>query len=54
MFDAYRHHTNDIRVLCMIPVDAPMDQQFQLFPGYNNLDVSGGIIDPAKGSDGLL
>ena len=54
MFDAYRHHTNDIRVLYRaFRVDAPDgDQQFQLFPGYNNLDVSGGIIDPAK-NDGL-
>ena len=54
MFDAYRHNTNDIRVLYRaFRVDAPEgDQLFQLFPGYNNLDLSGGVIDPSK-SDGL-
>ena len=54
MFDAYRHHTNEIRVLYRaFRVDAPSgDQLFQLFPGYKNLDLSGGIIDPAK-NDGL-
>ena len=54
MFDAYRHQTNDIRVLYRsFRVDAPQgDQLFQLFPGYNNLDLAGGIIDSTK-SDGL-
>ena len=54
MFDAYRHHTNDIRVLYRaFRVDAPSgDQLFQLFPGYKNLDLAGGIIDPTK-NDGL-
>ena len=50
MFDAYRHATNDIRVLYRIfRIDAPPEYQlFELFPGFDNLDVDGRVIDPAK------
>ena len=50
MFDAYRHSTNDIRVLYRIfRIDAPPQYQlFELFPGFNNLDVDGRVIDPSK------
>ena len=54
MFDAYRHATNDIRVLYRIfRPDTPAEYQlFELFPGYNNLDGDGVTIDVAK-NDGL-
>jgi len=50
MFDAYRHSTNDIRVLYRIfRIDAPPQYQlFELFPGFDNLDVDGRVIDPSK------
>ena len=50
LFDAYRHSTNDIRVLYRIfRVDAPPEYQlFELFPGYNNLDTTGRVIDSAR------
>ena len=50
MFDAYRHSTNDIRVLYRVfRIDAPPQYQlFELFPGFDNLDSNGVIIDPAK------
>jgi len=50
MFDAYRHSTNDIRVLYRIfRIDAPPQYQlFELFPGFENLDSNGNVIDPAK------
>ena len=50
MFDAYRHSTNDIRVLYRIfRIDAPPQYQlFELFPGYKNLDSNGNVIDQAK------
>ena len=50
MFDAYRHSTNDIRVLYRVfRIDAPPQYQlFELFPGFENLDSNGVIIDPAK------
>ena len=49
MFDAYRHATNDIRVMYRIfRIDAPPQYQiFELFPGFENLD-SHNVIDPAK------
>ena len=52
MFDAYRHPTNDIRVLYRIfRVDAPPQYQlFELFPGFDNLDSVGNIINKAKNS----
>ena len=50
MFDAYKHATNDIRVLYRIfRIDAPPQYQlFELFPGFENLDSNGNIIDVAK------
>ena len=50
MFDAYRHSTNDIRVMYRIfRIDAPPQYQlFELFPGFDNLDSEGRVIDPAK------
>ena len=50
MFDAYRHATNDIRVLYRIfRIDAPPQYQlFELFPGFENLDSNGNVIDQAK------
>ena len=50
MFDAYRHATNDIRVLYRIfRIDAPPQYQlFELFPGFDNLDSNGNPIDVAK------
>ena len=50
MFDAYRHSTNDIRVLYRIfRIDAPPQYQlFELFPGFENLDSEGKVIDAAK------
>ena len=52
LFDAYRHASNDIRVLYRVfRVDAPADfQLFELFPGYDNLDSTGRVIDTAKNS----
>ena len=49
-FDAYRHSTNDIRVMYRIfRIDAPPQYQlFELFPGFENLDSNGNVIDPAK------
>tara|TARA_B100000941_G_scaffold51876_1_gene33188 strand:- start:1136 stop:8653 length:7518 start_codon:yes stop_codon:yes gene_type:complete len=49
-FDAYRHSTNDIRVLYRIfRIDAPPQYQlFELFPGFENLDSEGKVIDAAK------
>ena len=50
MFDAYRHSTNDIRVLYRVfRIDAPPQYQlFELFPGFENLDSNGVIIDPLR------
>ena len=50
MFDAYRHATNDIRVLYRIfRIDAPPQYQlFELFPGFDNLDSNSNPIDVAK------
>jgi len=52
MFDAYRHSTNDIRVMYRIfRPDSPEEYQlFELFPGYDNLDGDGLPIDIAKNS----
>ncbi len=49
-FDAYKHSTNDIRVMYRIfRIDAPPQYQlFELFPGFENLDSNGNVIDPAK------
>jgi hypothetical protein len=50
-FDAYRHVTNDIRVMYRIfRVDQSGVENipFELFPGYDNLDVNSNIIDISK------
>ena len=49
-FDAYRHSTNDIRVMYRIfRIDAPPQYQlFELFPGFENLDSNGNVIDASK------
>ena len=51
-FDAYRHETNDIRVCYRIlRSDVPETSQlWQLFPGYDNLDDNGKVVDPSKNS----
>lgn len=47
LFSAYRNQASDIRVLYKIFTnDSPdNDQIWQLFPGYENLDVNGNVID---------
>lgn len=53
LFDAYRHETNDIRVLYrLFRTDQNIEPLWELFPGYNNLDVNGSVIAPAN-NDGL-
>jgi hypothetical protein len=49
-FDAFKHSTNDIRVCYRIfRSDAPTGSQlWQLFPGYDNLDANGQVINPAN------
>lgn len=44
---AYRHVSSDIRVLYKIFTNntSDSDQVWNLFPGYNNLDVNGDVID---------
>lgn len=53
IFDAYRHSSNDIRVAYRLVRDnIPIEQQvYELFPGYNNLDINKNVIDPSL-SDG--
>jgi len=50
LFSAYKNPSSDIRVLYKIFTnDAPDDEQvWQLFPGYDNLDVNGNIISIAN------
>jgi len=51
LFDAYRHSTNDIRVLYrLFKTDSNVEPLWELFPGYDNLDVNGNIKDPEKNS----
>ena len=49
-FDAYRHSSNDIRVLYrLFRTDTDeSNQSYELFPGYKNLNVSGDVVDPAR------
>ena len=50
-FDAYRHFSNDIRVMYRIfRVDRSdiTNTPWQLFPGYTNLDINSNIINEAK------
>jgi hypothetical protein len=50
LFDAYRHSTNDIRVMYrLLRNDTPDSQQlYDLFPGYDNLDENGNVINSSK------
>ena len=50
LFDAYRHSTNDIRVMYrLLRNDTPDSQQlYEFFPGYDNLDQKGDVIDSSK------
>lgn len=50
LFDAYRHSTNDIRVMYrLLRNDTPDSQQlYEFFPGYDNLDGNGNIINSSK------
>jgi hypothetical protein len=49
-FDAFKHSTNDIRVCYRIfRSDSPTSSQlWQLFPGYDNLDSNGQVINPSN------
>ena len=53
-FDAYRHFSNDIRVLYRLfrSDSDESNQAYELFPGYNNLDANGNIVDRSA-NDGL-
>jgi hypothetical protein len=50
LFDAYRHSTNDIRVMYrLLRNDTPDSQQlYDFFPGYDNLDENGNVINSSK------
>ena len=51
LFDAYRHPTSDIRVLYRTIRPDGVDIStalWQLFPGYDNLDINGNVINPAN------
>jgi hypothetical protein len=50
LFDAYRHQSNGIKVLYrLLRNDTPDEQQvWEFFPGYDNLDQNGNVIDPSK------
>ena len=50
LFDAYRHSTNDIRVMYrLLRNDTPDSQQlYEFFPGYDNLDENGNVISSSK------
>lgn len=49
-FDAYRHSSSDIRVMYrLFRSDTDISTQlYELFPGYDNLDENGQIINPAN------
>ena len=51
LFDAFRHVSSDIRVMYRIFRPDRSDianTPWQLFPGYNNIDINSNIIDPSK------
>jgi hypothetical protein len=50
LFDAYRHTSNDIRVMYrLLRNDTPDTQQlYEFFPGYDNLDQDGNVNDSSK------
>lgn len=52
IFDAYRHASNEIILMYRIfRNDSPdQNQLFELFPGYDNLDLNGNVINPANNS----
>jgi hypothetical protein len=52
LFSSYRNSSSDIRVLYKIFTnDVPDDEQiWRLFPGYDNLDVNGKVINPNNNS----
>jgi hypothetical protein len=52
MISAYRHESSDIRVLYKIFTnDANIDSiPYDLFPGYNNIDDLGNVIDKSNNS----
>ena len=54
MFDAYRHFSNDIRVLYrLFRTDTDeTNQAYELFPGYKNLDANGNVVSVGN-NDGL-
>ena len=49
-FEAFKHSTNDIRVCYRIfRSDSPTSSQlWQLFPGYDNLDINGQVINSSN------
>lgn len=53
LLSSYRNVSSDIRVLykIFVPNVPDDDQNWELFPGYNNLNASGQIID-TKNNDG--
>ena len=50
LFDAYRHSTNDIRVMYRLLRNDTTDSQqlYEFFPGYDNLDENGNVINSSK------
>jgi hypothetical protein len=52
LFDAYTDNSNEIKVLYRIfRDDSPSSQQtYQLFPGYDNLDSNGNVVDFSNNS----
>ena len=50
LFDAYRDESNDIRVMYrLLRNDTPDSQQlYEFFPGYDNLDENGNVINSSK------
>ena len=48
-FDAFKHPSSDIRVgYRLFRVDAPQEPLWELFPGFENLDVNGQVIDQSN------
>jgi hypothetical protein len=49
LFDAFKHSTSDIRVLYrLFRSDSNSEPLWELFPGYNNLDTNGQIINSSN------
>lgn len=50
LFDAYRHSSNEIKIMYrLFRNDSPnQEQKYELFPGYNNLDENGNVINYSK------